>query len=189
MAAYAAIRGLQPGNAAIGGRNANGPSRIGAQRHRQKLAGDERCRASTRAAGYTRRIERIQHEAIMRVLRCDAESDLVKVGLADGNGARRAQPLHHRCIVIGNEIFKYQRSASGTNAAREEQIFKGNGDAVKRAAVIPGGKFPITFGGFGECLFLGQRDQAMEAVTLFNIREYLRDQFHARELAAAQLLP
>jgi hypothetical protein len=72
----------------------------------------------------------------------------MKIGFADRDRPGRAEPFHHRRIVIGNKIFENQRAAGGTNAARIEEIFVSDGDAMKRTAIFARRQFAVALLGF-----------------------------------------
>ena len=59
--------------------------------------------------------------------------------------------LDHRGIVIGNMVFKEDRSAGSADALGMEQIFDRDGNPMKRAAVIPSGDLLFGLARLLEC--------------------------------------
>ena len=83
---------LQADDVVEPGRHAAGAGGVGAERERHEAGGHRDRRAGARAAGDERRVERIARHAIGRAHADQAGGELVEIGLADDDGAGRAQP-------------------------------------------------------------------------------------------------
>src|SRR5690348_11256252 len=108
---------LEADDAAPGGRDADGPARIGAERELDVAGGDGRGGAAARSAREPARVPRVRNRAEMRVLRRDPVRELVQVRLAcdgisrllepgDGHGALRG-------YVLGEERGPVRRDEAG----------------------------------------------------------------------------
>src|SRR5207245_3182249 len=55
----------------------------------------------------------------------DAEGELMHVGLADDDRARRAQFCRHRRVLLRDEVFQSRRSRAGGKRSEERRVGKG----------------------------------------------------------------
>jgi hypothetical protein len=97
-----ADRRLQADQAAGGGRDADGPARIGAERGERHARRNGGGRSPGGTAGEARRIERMAGWTVCRVLAGRSERELVQVGLADHDGTGVAQPRDRRALAAGD---------------------------------------------------------------------------------------
>src|SRR6185437_7473520 len=92
---------LEADDAAPGGRDADGPTRIRAERELDLAGGDGRCGAAARPAREPARVPRVRHRAEMRVLRRDPVCELVQVRLPGDGVSRLLEPDDGHCALPG----------------------------------------------------------------------------------------
>jgi hypothetical protein len=79
----------------------------------------------------------VAHGAVVRVVGCDAEGELVQVGLAEHHGAAFAEIFHDGGVEIRDVIGEDLRAEGGPDTGRAEQVLVGDGDTVQGSAVRP----------------------------------------------------
>ena len=102
-----------------------------AERAHAGCQGDRR--AAGRAAARERRIPRVAGLAEHVVERVGAGAELRRVGLAEDDRARRAQPLDRQRIGVGHVVGVDPRAVGGAQAGRLGEVLDPDRDAVQRA--------------------------------------------------------
>ena len=116
--------------------------------------------------GDARRVVRIAHGTVRRVLAGGAERELVQVGAADDDRAGLVQPAHHRRIVWRDAVVEDVRCRSGDDARLVDDVLDRDGNAVERTAVDAAGAFAIGRVGRRARTRGVHRDEGAESVVL-----------------------
>ena len=110
---------------------ANRAACVGAERKGRLECGDGRSRTTTGTAGNAVEIPRVMRGAIRGVLGGGPHGELVHVGLAEGHKAGLANLRDDRGVVGRHPPFKNERAARGGHVGRDENVFDGQGHAIK----------------------------------------------------------
>jgi len=129
-----AIGRLQPGDPAIGGRNADRAAGVGADRGEAHAGGHRRRRAAARATRNVSAPPRVVGRAVVRVVGGRAARELVRVRLPDHDGAGRTQPPHRLGVVARYVVAMERRAVGRAHARGVGQILDRDRDTVQRAA-------------------------------------------------------
>ena len=95
-------------------------------------------RAAGRAAGAVAGLPRVLHVAVVGVVAERAHRQLGHVELAQGHGARCAQPRHRRALARRREVFARLGAARGRQAGDVTEVLVGERHAVQRAPATAG---------------------------------------------------
>ena len=113
------------------GRHAAGAGGVGAERQRHQPGGDRHRRARARSAGDQIGVERVLRHAIGRAHADQAGGELVEIGLADDDGAGRAQP-RHRGRIVRRLIAEGRTGRRGRQAGDVDIVLHRDRNAVQR---------------------------------------------------------
>src|SRR5882724_6175644 len=156
LARNAAPGWFQPDDAAECGGDANGASCVCPDAAEAEAGGDGSGGPATRAAGNAREIPGIADRAEVRVVGCDAVSELVHVGFAKKDSACVFELRDDHGVFLWNEVTQDLRTCRRPNACRIDIVLQRNRNAVERAAVAVtlaaagGEEFGFSFLGLGE---------------------------------------
>ena len=87
------------------------------------------------------------HRAVVRVVVGHAVGKLVEVGLPQQHSPARQEAICDEGIFLRNEVAQDLRACSGPDSCGVEQVFQGNRDSMKRAAVAGLSNFPLRLPG------------------------------------------
>ena len=118
--------------------------RVGAECERHQAGGNRNRRSRTRPARNQIGANRIDGNAIGRADADQTGGELVEIGLADDDGAGRAQFCHRRRILRGR-IGEGRAGRRGRQALRVDIVLHGNRHAIqrKRRRVLRGQRFGL----------------------------------------------
>ena len=123
--------GFEPHDIVEGSRNTARPRRIRAQREGYNPACHRHRRAGRRTARDIIRIEDRPRRAVRRARSDEPRRELIEIGLAKGNGARRNEALHHHCMPFGC-IGKGRTGRRRRQPRHIDIVLHGKGNAKKR---------------------------------------------------------
>ena len=125
-------------------RHAARTRRVGAECERHQAGGNRDRRSRTRPARNQIGADRIDGDAVGRADADQAGRELVEIGLADDDGAGRAQFCHRRRILRGR-IGEGRAGRRGRQALRVDIVLHGNRHAIqrKRRRVLRGQRFGL----------------------------------------------
>ncbi len=117
---------------------------VGAECERHEAGGNRDRRSRTRSARNQIGADRIDRDAVGRADADQAGRELVEIGLADDDGAGRAQFCHGRRILRGR-IGEGRAGRRGRQAQRVDIVLDGNRHAIqrKRRRVLRGQRFGV----------------------------------------------
>src|SRR5690606_18542717 len=119
------------------------PTGVGAEGDRREAGGHRRGRAAARTAGHLGEAVGVAGGADRRVLRRAAHGELVEVGLADGDGARRGEARDDGGVVGRQPPVEDLRRAGGGHATGAEVVLQRDGYTGERAGVLPRRDAPV----------------------------------------------
>ncbi len=123
---HAARRGPQADHIAEIARIAQGGGEIAAIGEGQHAGRHGRGRATRGAAGALAEVVGIERGAEHHVEGVAAGREFRQVGLAEGDRARRRQPLDDEVVLLGHVVPVYRRAESGPDAARRYVVLVGD---------------------------------------------------------------
>ena len=122
LVGHAAERGLQPIDAAAGGRNATRPGTVGGHGDRPEAERDRHCRTAARAAAAVLAIPRIARDAVQAAVGQDLVAELRRRRLGEQHGVGRP-PLGDGIGIDRRHIVLHrQRREGGAQAAGQDQV-------------------------------------------------------------------
>ena len=125
-----AVGRLEAHHSAEGGRDPDGPARIGASGHENHIRGDCGPGTAARPARRTLRIARVADRAEVRIVGGDAVGEFVQSGLTQHHGAGVRQLLDNRGVEVRNIIGKQFRARSSADALGRDQVLVCNRNTV-----------------------------------------------------------
>jgi hypothetical protein len=93
----------------------------------------------------------------------------VEVGLADDDGARVAQLLHHERVATGLETGQRERAGGRRHIRRRVIVLHDDRDAVQRSADPAGAALGVERVSLFQCVWI-QRDHRVQARTILVVR-------------------
>ncbi|MCY1429243.1 hypothetical protein D9M71_451530 [compost metagenome] len=144
-----ALGRLEPDDIVEARRHPTRASRVGPQRERHQPARHHRGGTGTGTAADVFRLEGVAHRAIGRTGADQAGGELVEVGLADQDGAGRAQAGDHGRIGFG-AVGELRAGGGGGPAGGVDIVLDGERHAVQRQLL------DLSAGGVEQGLQLGQ---------------------------------
>ena len=149
----AAVGRLQADHAAHRGRLANRSAGVGPERQRRDARRDGGRRSAARAAGNAIERPRVVHGTERRVLVRRAHRELVAVGLADDDRARRVEPRETTVASYGGDVgLEHARRGGGADPSRAQVVLERDRHADQRA-IAPSVEIAIDLGRALERLF------------------------------------
>ena len=148
-------------DAAGGGRTADGPPGVGADRERYEARSERRSRPGRRSRGgvvggpgIPRRAEPGEHPT--------SHGELEQVELADQNGPGVIQSRSDRGLVVRDPICGGLRAVRGEDAGGREDVFGRVRDPVQGAPPPARGDFRFRFPGSFACVVAGHGDEGVD---------------------------
>ncbi len=129
--------GLNPVDAAAGGRDADRAAGVRAERRVGQAEHERRRRAARRAARRATGERRVRDGAVVEVLRRDAVGELVQVRLADVRPPGALESQHGLGRPFRHVLGEHRRAVGRADAGRVEEILDGEPPA-RRAVGEPG---------------------------------------------------
>jgi len=138
-----------------------------------------------------RRIIGVAHPGLRAGLECgvvagDAEGELMHVGLADDDGACRAQFCRHWRVLLRDEALQSRRSRAGGKPGHLDIVLDDDGDAAERLARTLLAAGVEGFGGLHRASLV-ERDEGVELGPCLGTRQRRRCQRLAGDLAGAEI--
>ena len=136
FAAHVSERRLETDHAARCGRDSDRPAGVGSDRAQCHSRRDRRGRPATRTTGHVARGQWIAGGAVRRVLAGRPERELMKIALADEDGAR--SPQASKCWRIGRGAMASPDPGcgGGRQTAEVDQVLDGDRHAVQHSQVL-----------------------------------------------------
>ena len=136
---------------------------VRAQAGLAEAGGDGSCGSAARACGNAREIVRVAGDAGDGTGGLvGAECPLGHVGLGEEDGAGGAQLGDHGGVVLGDEAFHRERSASGLQARGVVVVLNEYCDSTQGWQLMRGGEAAVAGFGFGERVWVDE-DYGVEA--------------------------
>ena len=175
---------LQPEDAGARRGDPDGAAAVGADRQRSQPGRDRRARPTARAARRAVEVPRVARDAEQQVVGGADPAEGGRVGLAELDGPRRPEPLHHRRVLGGDIVGVEPRAERRPDPLRDHEVLGGErhpverseGDALLREGALGGA-------GILHRLIGRQRDERVErGVHALDPREDGAHHLHRREL-------
>src|SRR5690606_6514282 len=128
---------------------------------------DRRGRTAGRAAGGPVHVERVADGPERGVFAGRAEGELVQVGLAEKDGAGRAQPFDDARVVGGDVSVTDPRGGGRRHAADVDQVLERNRYAMQRATGVALPDLGVSLPGLVERLLLERGDVGVDRRVAF----------------------
>ncbi len=157
-----AIALLQPDNTVAGCRNPGRAAAIRRDRKGREAAGNRNGRASARSSARPRSAPGIARAAEQRGIRQALGAELRCRGLADQDGALRAQPGNRHGVIVGNVVLVGNSPEGRSHAPGVDQILHRERDAVKQAQRPAGHDLPLRGPRRSHGLVAAKRDEAVQ---------------------------
>ena len=173
---------LQPDDVVEHRRHAAASRGVGAERERHEASGNRDRRAGARSARNEIAAHRIAGNAIRRAHADQSRGELVEIGLADDDGAGRAQP-GHRGRILRRRIGEGRAGRGGRKAPGVDIVLHRDRHAVERKLR---GILRVQAFGFGErVLLVAQADEDGGIVMVANAPIGAGDGFGGRQRPGA----
>src|SRR6516162_2440940 len=153
-----AIGRLEPNDAAIGGRSADGAAGVGSHGCGAKAGGDGDRRPARRSRWIVRRIPRIACRREGQAEIGAANREFVGLVLTEQNGTGIAQPYPALRILLRHMMLVTPRARGGADAAGLVDVLEADRDAVQWSARAARGDFSRG----GACGIMQYRDMAVQ---------------------------
>src|SRR5208337_974833 len=186
--AHAAVGWLQPHDAAVSGRQANGTSGVGADRGESQSGRNAGGRASRRTSSNAPRAPRIVDLAKEADHRTAAIGEFMQVLLAQNDGARAAETPDNFGVFSRSAIFEQRAGCGGEGSGGIDDVFQSDGNAMQRATAVSAEDFSLRPPGLVESRLGVDCDIGVERwVKLLDEHQAVLGEFDGREIAVAKL--
>ena len=182
----ATVGRLEPDYPAVRGRAPDRSAGVAAGRTRTEECGDGGARSAARSTGHAVERPRIARRSVPRIVRRRAGGELVRVALADEDGARFLETAH-AVRVFGRHVVPVERRpVRRANAGGVEDVLDPDRHAVERAA--PASGLQLSFGAACRRTRLGRHhgdERVQRRIEAIDAREVRVGHFHRGDGARA----
>ena len=157
------VGGFEANDAAPGGRDADGPAGVGAERAGGEFSDHGRGGASGGATGNAVERPRVVDRAEVAGGGGAAHSELMQVGLAEHDRPRTAKLRDDKGVFGWYPVVEDQAGDSGADAGCVDVVLDGQGNTMQGPTEVSGGGFVIENGGFAESALASNGDEGVKS--------------------------